>query len=200
MGRHRSLDIDKALPLIVRLFWRHGYDGITLDQVAQKLGVTKPTLYRSLGDKEEIFAKALVSYHTEFIKPGEDRLETAPNLESALTACFDVATSRMLNNQNPTGCFLTDTGLIGSIPVGPVSEILLKLQERAIRILNKRIAEAIDKGELEPATSASAVLQYVNSQMAALSALSHQKVSKSELRTIVAFMLQGLPWTRPESG
>ena len=52
MGRRRSLVVEEVLPLIVRLFWRHGYDGLTLDQVAQELGVTKPTLFRTLGIKK----------------------------------------------------------------------------------------------------------------------------------------------------
>ncbi|MEL6219035.1 MAG: helix-turn-helix domain-containing protein, partial [Pseudomonadota bacterium] len=113
MGRRRSLDVEKALPLIVRLFWRHGYDGLTLDQVAEELGVTKPTLFRTFGDKEQIFSHALAAYHIEFIKPGEDRLEAAPDLRSAVTACFTVAADRILDAQNPPGCFLTDTGLGG---------------------------------------------------------------------------------------
>lgn len=44
--------------VIVGTLWRGGYRGSTLDQVAAALGVTKPTLCRTLGDKEAIFTAA----------------------------------------------------------------------------------------------------------------------------------------------
>ncbi len=200
MGRHRSLDIDKALPLIVRLFWRRGYDGLTLDHVARELGVTKPTLFRTFGDKEDLFAKALDAYYLEFIKPGEDRLEAAPNLRSAITACFITAVERMADQDNPPGCFLTDTGLSGGFPSGPVADTLIRLQQRALVLLQLKISGAIDEGELDKAAEPQAVLQYILAQLAALSALSHNRSTEATLRSIVDFMIQGLPWARERSG
>lgn len=199
MGRRRSLDINNALPLIVRLFWRHGYDGLTLEQVAMELDVTKPTLYRAFGDKEDIFVRALEAYHLEFIKPGEDRLEKAPDLRSAVTACFSVAADRMLNDQNPTGCFLTDVGLSGNFPAGVVADTLIRLQQRAIALLREKIAAAIEGGELNRAASPDAVLQYVLAQLAALSALSHNNTNELTLRSIIHFMIEGLPWARGDN-
>lgn len=194
MGRRRSLDIEKALPLIVRLFWRHGYDGLTLDQVAQELGVTKPTLFRTFGDKEEIFAKALDAYYCEFIKPGEDRLEAALDLRSAVSACFTTAIERMLDQDNPPGCFLTDTGLSGGFPSGSVTDTLIRLQQRAMVLLDDKIKAAIDVGELDNTAEPQAVLQYILAQLAALSALSHNSSSEATLKSIVDFMIRGLPW------
>lgn len=196
MGRCRSLNIHKALPLIVRLFWRHGYDGLTLDQVAQELGVTKPTLCRTFGGKEEIFARALEAYYLEFIKPGEDRLEAAPDLRSAVTACFSVAVDRMLDDRNPAGCFLTDTSLNGGFPSGLLADTLIKLQQRAMVLLEDKIRAAIDGGELDKMAEPQAVLQYIQAQLAALSALSHHNSPEATLRSIVDFMIQGLPWAR----
>lgn len=196
MGRRRSLDMEKALPLVVRLFWRHGYDGLTLDQVAQELGVTKPTLFRTFGDKEQIFAQALEAYYLEFIKPGEDRLEAAPDLRSAVTACFAVAVDRMLDARNPPGCFLTDTGLGGGFPSGPVADTLIRLQQRALALLDEKVNMAIATGELNTAAEPQAVLQYILAQLAALSALSHNASPEITLRSITDFMIDGLPWAR----
>ncbi len=194
MGRRRSIDIDKALPLIVRLFWRHGYDGLTLEQVAEELSVTKPTLFRTFGDKEEIFSKALDAYYIEFIKPGEDRLEAAPDLRSAVNACFATAIDRMIDDANPPGCFLTDTSQNGDFPSGPVADTLIRLQSRAIVLLEAKIEAAVKGGELESAADPQAVLQYILAQLAALSALSHHASPEATLRSIVDFMIQGLPW------
>ncbi|MEM9196831.1 MAG: TetR/AcrR family transcriptional regulator [Pseudomonadota bacterium] len=196
MGRRQSLDLNTALPLIVRLFWRHGFNGLTLDQVARELGVTKPTLFRTFGDKERLFARALDAYYLEFIKPGEDRLEAAADLRSAVSACFDTFVQRMLVDENPPGCFLTDTGLSGGFPSGPIAETLTRLQSRALVLLNEKIASALDEGELDRTAEPQAVLQYILAQLAALSALSHNRSPEATLRSIVQFMIEGLPWAR----
>lgn len=197
MGRRRSLETDKALPLIVRLFWRHGYDGLTLDQVAQELGVTKPTLFRTFGDKEDLFAQALDAYYVEFIKPGEDRLDAAPDLRSAVTACFSTAIERIVDGDNPPGCFLTDTSLSGGFPSGPVAETLARLQQPALVLLDAKIEAAIEGGEIDPATDPQAILHYILAQLAAFSALSHSHPPDVMLRSIAGFMIEGLPWVKP---
>lgn len=196
MGRRRSLDTDEALPLVVRLFWRHGFDRVTLDQVAEALGVTKPTLFRTFGDKETLFSAAIDAYHQKFIKPGEDRLAAAPTLRSGIAACFAVAADRMVDEQNPPGCFLTDTGLGGGFPSGPVADMLRGLQQRVLAVLDEKITTAIDAGELDRTAQPLAVRQYILAQMAALSALSHDATPEATLRPIVDFMIEGLPWAR----
>ncbi|MEL6999985.1 MAG: hypothetical protein AAFP68_17130, partial [Pseudomonadota bacterium] len=62
-----------------------------------------------------------------------------------------------------------------------------------------KIDAAIDNGELKETAQPEAVLQYVLAQLAALSALSHNAAPEGTLRSIVSFMIDGLPWARDAS-
>ncbi len=193
-GRPRALDVEASLPVIVRLFWRDGFDRLTLDDVASQLGVTKPTLCRALGDKEGIFSRAIEAYYQTHIRPGEERLEAAPTLRRGLEGCFATSVERMLDETNPQGCFLTDTTLLGAFTTGPVAQTLGTIQSRTAALLMRRIQDAIDDGELAADVEPTTVLNYVMAQFAAISALSRASPSRPQLERAVGFMLDGLPW------
>mgnify|MGYP001800868200 CR=1 FL=1 len=182
---------------IVRLVWAGGYAKLTLDQVAAELGVSKPTLYRALGDKDAVFSAALESYYRTYIQPGEDHLERAATLREAVQGCFDLNIDRMVDEHLPPGCFLTDTTTSGEFTTGLIAETLGTLQERTLTLLHERAERAITDGELTAETRPEAVVQYVLGQFAALSAVSRASPGRPELEQLVGFMVAGLPWNAP---
>lgn len=65
IGRPRSFDEDAVLDELVSLFWRQGYSQTSMTDIVEASGVHKPSLYRTFGTKEEIFATVLRRYLTE---------------------------------------------------------------------------------------------------------------------------------------
>ena len=62
IGRPREFDVDKALDLALQVFWRKGYEGASMADLTETMGITKPSLYSAFGNKEELFRKALDRY------------------------------------------------------------------------------------------------------------------------------------------
>ena len=58
-GRPRSYDPDQALDAAIDVFWTHGYDAATLDQLSQAMGMGRPSLYGAFGDKQALFERAV---------------------------------------------------------------------------------------------------------------------------------------------
>src|ERR1700685_2604840 len=62
MGRPRSFDADEALDCALQVFWRKGYEGASLSDLTEAMGIERPSLYAAFGDKETLFRKALDRY------------------------------------------------------------------------------------------------------------------------------------------
>ena len=52
----RSRKVKQILPVASDLFLRHGFEAVTMDEVARAAGVSKATLYAHFASKEDLFA------------------------------------------------------------------------------------------------------------------------------------------------
>ncbi len=50
---------DKVLFAALKLFAKRGYEGVSLSEIADELGLTKPAMYRHFKSKEDLFAQIL---------------------------------------------------------------------------------------------------------------------------------------------
>jgi len=98
-ARGRPRDAEKNTAIItaaIDLFLEQGFDGTSMDQVAQRAGVSKQTVYSHFSNKEQLFGEAV---HSEIaVHYPERALETVEThtLEADLTAvCNRLATLLM---------------------------------------------------------------------------------------------------------
>src|SRR3984885_9545850 len=61
-GRPRAYDPAVALQRALETFWKGGYSGTSLDDLAAATGMNRPSLYAGFGDKRSIYMKALTLY------------------------------------------------------------------------------------------------------------------------------------------
>lgn len=61
-GRPRLFDEETVLADLMALFWRQGYAQTSMSDIVKTSGVHKPSLYRTFGSKEELFATVLRRY------------------------------------------------------------------------------------------------------------------------------------------
>jgi len=61
-GRPRAFDADEALDRALEVFWRQGYEGTAVADLTAAMGINRPSLYATFGNKEALFRKALDRY------------------------------------------------------------------------------------------------------------------------------------------
>jgi AcrR family transcriptional regulator len=64
-GRPREFCVDHALAQALSVFWAKGYEGASLTDLTEAMGITRPSLYAAFGNKESLFRKALDLYERE---------------------------------------------------------------------------------------------------------------------------------------
>src|ERR1700688_3301650 len=63
-GRTRQFDADEVLDRALEVFWARGYEGASLPELTKAMGINRPSLYATYGNKEQLFRKALDRYQT----------------------------------------------------------------------------------------------------------------------------------------
>lgn len=65
VGRPRLFDEEAVLTELTALFWRQGYGQTSMTDIEETSGVHKPSLYRTFGTKQDLFATVLRRYLAE---------------------------------------------------------------------------------------------------------------------------------------
>src|SRR5215467_10729184 len=109
-GRPREFDIELALDRAMELFWRKGYEGTSLSDLTDTLGITRPSLYAAFGNKEALFRRALERYETNIVTYRQKALNA--------TSAHDVARELLVGAANvfgdkktPAGCLNVQSAL-----------------------------------------------------------------------------------------
>src|SRR5215471_8626171 len=96
-GRPREFDTEKALDAALQVFWRKGYEGATLPDLTEAMGINRPSLYAAFGSKEELFRKALDRYAegpAAYIRAALDEPTARAVAERLLSGTIDLLTDR----------------------------------------------------------------------------------------------------------
>ena len=99
----------------MRLFWRHGYEGVSFQQLTSELGVGAPSLYAAFGNKAALYREALDRYADLRGASDLSFMDEASSLRDAVRLLLDGTARGLLDPKGEVGCML-NTGMIASHP------------------------------------------------------------------------------------
>lgn len=150
------------------LFLQHGFDGVSMDQIAAAATVSKLTVYSHFGDKEKLFSAAVTSYCEQQLPqalfdraPGanlRDRLlEIARAFHAMATSAEAIAALRTLSTPQLAGSPLVS--VFWEAGPGRVNQELTTLLQRRAAIGELRLDPDDDAGLSRAASQLLALLK-----------------------------------------
>ena len=180
-GRKRTFDDQDALRTAMELFWRQGYEGTSIADLTQALGINPPSLYAAFGSKRELFERTLNRYMCE----RTIQLEEAMTRPTAHEAVLELLTGRVevfTSPSQPAGCMTIQAGLSAGDPHQEIVDLLAAAREEMRRSVLRRFDKALAEGDLPPDTDCSALARYVMSAVYGLSVEAASGAPRQELR------------------
>lgn len=188
-GRPRGFDRDAALDTAMRLFWRHGYDGVSFQHLTTAIGVAAPSLYAAFGNKAELYREALNHYAE--IRGASDLsfMDAATSLHQGVFLLLDGTAQGLLDPKGEMGCML-NTGMIGSHP--DHADLVQELAQRrtAFRIL---LAKKLMNWVTEPQSER--LSRFITAVMQGMAIQARDGYSLKDLQETVAVALDAIPTT-----
>ena len=111
MARPREFDEVTALEAAMECFWHRGYEATSVRDLADKMGISAPSLYNAYGDKHALFVQALEHYLDHSARALIKRLENSLPPKQAVRRFIEEIIERSVNDCERRGCFLINSAL-----------------------------------------------------------------------------------------
>jgi AcrR family transcriptional regulator len=138
-GRPWSFDRDEAIETAMRLFWRHGYEGVSIGDLTRAIGIAPPSLYAAFGSKAGLYQEALIRYEESMGGLDLTAISSAPTLAEAVRLLLEEAVRAVTRPDRERGCMIS-SGMITCHPEHAKLALDLASRRDAMR---ERIARAL---------------------------------------------------------
>jgi TetR/AcrR family transcriptional repressor for divergent bdcA len=170
--------MDQALDAALQLFWERGYDGTSLSQLRDAMGVSSASFYGAFGSKEQLFGLVLDRYADGYggvLAPlGDDSLAPRDAIESALCNSARMQTD---SASHPTGC-LVALSTPTSVPSDSAVYAVVQARRTADRArFAACVRRGVEHGDLDPRTDVEALATAFHAALLGISTLARDGVT-----------------------
>jgi AcrR family transcriptional regulator len=177
-GRPRSFDRDAALAIAMRLFWKHGYDGVSMQHLTSAIGVAAPSLYAAFGNKSALYLEALDRYSELRGALDLSMIDQATSLLQALELVLDATVSGLIDPEGEMGCMI-NTGMIAS---HPDNVELVRDLERRRAVFRALLCDKLRRWV--PLERAESLSRFIVAVMQGMAIQVHDHYTEDELRLV----------------
>ncbi|WP_263053394.1 TetR/AcrR family transcriptional regulator [Granulicella mallensis] len=176
----------------MRVFWEKGYEGASLADLTEAMGINRASLYSSFGDKEALFRQALARYGegpASYVKTALQEPTARRVVEALLKGVVDL----LGNPKNPRGCLSTQGALATGLGAEPIKNVLIEWRKGAEVEMQKRFKRARTEGDLPEDVNAGDLTRYLSSVIYGLGIMAANGDTKADLNRVVDMTLRTLP-------
>lgn len=191
-GRPKAFDPDKVLEAALRIFWEKGYEGTSLADLTAAMGINKPSLYATFGDKEALFRK-VVDHYMERQSAVWDEALRLPAAKAAVGKILDSVADSLTSGKNPHGCLLVQAALSCGEGASCIKGELAERRAESERLLRKRLLRAQADGELASTVDVAAVSRFFSTILRGMSVEASGGATREQLQTVIDLAMTAWP-------
>jgi TetR/AcrR family transcriptional regulator, copper-responsive repressor len=182
-GRPRAYEPNAALRSAALAFWKHGYAGTSLEDIAAATGMNRPSLHAAFGDKREIYLLALNDYWQRKLATVRKAFERGGSLAEMLTRVYDAVLSLYFSGEDRLlGCFMLGTAITEAPGDAEIRQLLEQSFDTLDADFEARFKRAHAAGELKQGTDPTALALLASATMHTMALRARSGSSRGELR------------------
>ncbi|HTX36551.1 MAG TPA: helix-turn-helix domain-containing protein [Bryobacteraceae bacterium] len=189
MGRPRGFDEDAALEAAMRVFWEKSYEGATIADLTEAMGINRSSMYTAFGDKESVFRRVIERYRQERLTYITQAL-AQPALREVVAGLIHGSVEFLTTPGNPRGCLLIQGALACGAEAEAVKQAMIGWRKTGEAAMKKRLQQAQSEGELSPEIQPADLARYLSSVMAGLGIQAANGATRTELRRVAEIALR----------
>lgn len=185
-GRPRTFDPDIALRQALDLFWERGYEGTSLNDLAEAMGIASASIYACFGSKPELFRKVMALYGRTSGEPPRRALREQPTARAAIHAMLRATADEITRPDAPHYCMLVLAAPTGAVENHEIREFLADRRRDQFATIEDRLARGVTDGDLAaPPAGLGALARYYTTVVQGLSVQARDGATRAELETVI---------------
>jgi AcrR family transcriptional regulator len=191
-GRPRTFVADKALDRALKVFWRKGYEGASLDDLTAAMGINRPSMYAAFGNKESLFRKALDRYEEHaagYVKNAFAEKTARRFVEQLLRGTADALSCP----GQPRGCLIVQGALTCGEESDRVRRELIARRLSSEAAIRRRLKRAAAEGDLPRGMNPAELARFIATVIHGMSVQAASGATRGQLREIAATALRAWP-------
>lgn len=182
-GRKLSFDKEASLEKAMLLFWEKGYAATALSELTDAMGINKPSMYSTFGNKEELFIQATDFYINKHAKKHIAYLEQSGTPREKLQAYMESIVSAQSSLTLPKGCYISLS--VSEAAGGSIPAVAAKKVEYARGLTHEVLTEFFNTHGIEGAFSANEKALFIESVLHGTAAMARGDIKLDKLKTVV---------------
>jgi len=191
-GRPRAFDEALALEAATRVFADKGFEGASLSDLTEAMGINRVSMYATFGNKEALFVKAM----NRFSCTSEDRVKSCLSASTAREAVERLLHEGVRMFTSPDGpgvCFVTQ----GPFEVANASEetrsFMAHKRSGIERMLRGLFEQSIESGKLSRNVSAEQLARFYSVVIQGMALQAQHGGTKEQLESVIEVAMSAWP-------
>ena len=194
-GRKLSFNRGLALESAMQVFWRKGYVGASLSDLTQAMGINKPSMYSTFGNKEALFNQATQLYVEQQAVPHTQWLHKPRiSLKKRIKGFLMSTVAGQCQDSSPKGCYISACIAESSNDAVPENtrSLVLDLNAHMQQALESLLKEDEESQQMGLDKRASEIALSLNTLLSGTATMARAGRTEEQLEAVVDAMLLGV--------
>ncbi len=180
-----------------RLFWERGYEGTSIGDLTEAMGIRPGSLYAAFKDKKSLFQEVVHSYGRSpvggFVAVA---LEEEPTAHGAFARILREAAVIYPDPSHPAGCLTISAATNVAPQDAEIEAFLRNLRNENLATFEARLRVAQQEGELPPSANPRSLAAYFAAVIQGMSQRARDGATAAELTETAELALDAWPGAR----
>lgn len=188
-GRPREFDRDVALLRARDLFWERGYEGVSMSDLVQELGIASARIYAAFGSKESLFRETVERYEQGEGGFVDRAFAEETTVVAAIERIFREGIALYTRKGSPHGCMVVSAATNCASENGEIRAWLEEHRRHRTATIVKRLKKAVQEGELSNDVNPQQVGDLCAALLHGISVQARDGISRERLLSIIPSVL-----------
>ena len=175
MGRTKEFDEIEVLDKAISIFRGRGYNGTSMEDLVNGLGISRSSLYDTYGNKHALFIKALESYHTKALQRMNTILKESISAKEAIRQLLKLTKGDLIGDLKQDGCFWVNAA-VEIVPYDQeIEDIITHYNQQVEQIFHSALTNGQENGEIPLGINTMTTSRFFASTLKGLSVVARSK-------------------------